>query len=120
MSEDVSRKETPMGLGAQVHRLNKTIAGMKLELISFQRKSWFIPVLARDLNDCMDDEQAFLKEIMEKMRELHTRCTHLFLLDEPIVYDGKRKWTCPYNLHLAASYENGRIVTKAAYERLWS
>ena len=54
---------------------------MKLELISFQRKSWFIPVLARDLNDCMDDEQAFLKEIMEKMRELHTRCTHLFLLD---------------------------------------
>ena len=51
---------------------------MKLELISFQRKSWFIPVLARDLNDCMDDEQAFLKEIMEKMRELHTRCTHLF------------------------------------------
>ena len=47
MSEDVSKKETPMGLGAQVHRLNKTIAGMKLELISFQRKSWFIPVLAR-------------------------------------------------------------------------
>lgn len=40
-----------------------------------------------------------------------------FLLDEPIVYDGKRKWTCPYNLHLAASYENGRIITKAAYER---
>lgn len=117
MSEDVSKKETPVGLGAQVHRLNKTIAGMKLELISFQRKSWFIPVLARDLNDCMDDEQAFLKEIMEKMRELHTRCTHLFLLDEPIVYDGKRKWTCPYNLHLAASYENGRIITKAAYER---
>ena len=117
VSEDVSKKETPMGLGAQVHRLNKTIAGMKLELISFQRKSWFIPVLARDLNDCMDDEQAFLKEIMEKMRELHTRCTHLFLLDEPIVYDGKRKWTCPYNLHLAASYENGKIITKAAYER---
>ena len=117
VSEDVSKKETPMGLGAQVHRLNKTIAGMKLELISFQRKSWFIPVLARDLNDCMDDEQAFLKEIMEKMRELHTRCTHLFLLDEPIVYDGKRKWTCPYNLHLAASYENGRIITKTAYER---
>lgn len=117
VSEDVSKKETLMGLGAQVHRLNKTIAGMKLELISFQRKSWFIPVLARDLNDCMDDEQAFLKEIMEKMRELHTRCTHLFLLDEPIVYDGKRKWTCPYNLHLAASYENGKIITKAAYER---
>ena len=117
MSEELEKKETSENLSTQVHRLNKTIARMKMELIGFQRKSWFIPVLARDLNDCMDDEQAFLKEIMEKMRELHTRCTHLFLLDEPIVYDGRRKWTCPYNLHLAASYEDGRITTKAAYER---
>ena len=117
ISENFQEKETPVGLGAQVHKLNKTISKMKLELIGFQRKSWFIPVLARDLNDCMDDEQAFLREIMEKMQELHTRCTHLFLLDEPIVYDGKRKWTCPYNLHLAASYEDGRIITNSAYER---
>ena len=117
MSEELEKKETSENLSTQVHRLNKTIARMKMELIGFQRKSWFIPVLARDLNNCMDDEQAFLKEIMEKMRELHTRGTHLFLLDEPIVYDGRRKWTCPYNLHLAASYEAGRITTKAAYER---
>ena len=117
MSEELEKKETSENLSTQVHRLNKTIARMKMELIGFQRKSWFIPVLARDLNNCMDDEQAFLKEIMGKMRELHTRCTHLFLLDEPIVYDGRRKWTCPYNLHLAASYEDGRITTKAAYER---
>ena len=117
MSEELEKKETSENLSTQVHRLNKTIARMKMELIGFQRKSWFIPVLARDLNNCMDDEQAFLKEIMEKMRELHTRGTHLFLLDEPIVYDGRRKWTCPYNLHLAASYEDGRITTKAAYER---
>ena len=116
-SEELEKKATSENLSTQVHRLNKTIARMKMELIGFQRKSWFIPVLARDLNNCMDDEQAFLKEIMEKMRELHTRCTHLFLLDEPIVYDGRRKWTCPYNLHLAASYEDGRITTKAAYER---
>ena len=117
MSEELEKEETSENLSTQVHRLNKTIARMKMELIGFQRKSWFIPVLARDLNNCMDDEQAFLKEIMEKMRELHTRCTHLFLLDEPIVYDGRRKWTCPYNLHLAASYEDGRITTKATYER---
>lgn len=117
MSEELEKKATSENLSTQVHRLNKTIARMKMELIGFQRKSWFIPVLGRDLNNCMDDEQAFLKEIMGKMRELHTRCTHLFLLDEPIVYDGRRKWTCPYNLHLAASYEDGRITTKAAYER---
>ena len=51
---------------------------MKLELIGFQRKSWFIPV-ARSLNECMENEQAFLVEIMEKMKELHARSTHLFV-----------------------------------------
>lgn len=116
-SENYEEKETPVSLCAQVHRLNKTIAKMKLELIGFQRKSWFIPVLARDLNECMENEQAFLVEIMEKMEELHARSTHLFLLDEPIVYDGKRKWTCPYNLRLAASYQDGEIKAIPAYDR---
>ena len=115
--ENLDEKDTSENYGVQLHRLNKTIARMKRELIGFQRKSWFIPVLARDLNDCMEDEQAFLRKIMEKMKELHTRSTHLFLLDEPIVYDGRRKWTCPYNLHLAASYEDGNITTKKVYER---
>ena len=54
---------------------------------------------------------------MEKMRELHTRCTHLFLLDEPIVYDGKRKWTCLITFILLQAMRMGRIITKAAYER---
>lgn len=117
VSDDYEEKETPVNLGLQVHKLNKTIARMKLELIGFQRKSWFIPVLARDLNDCMENEMDFLTIIMEKMRELHTRCTYLFLLDEPIVYDGKRKWTCPYNLHLAASYTDGEILARPAYDR---
>lgn len=55
---------------------------MKLELISFQRRSWFISSLARSLNDCMEDEYAFLLEAMENMRELRTKCTYLFLLDD--------------------------------------
>ena len=46
---------------------------MKLELISFQRRSWFIPSLARSLNDCMEDEYAFLLEVMKNMRELRTK-----------------------------------------------
>ena len=116
-SEAYQEKETPESLGMQVHRLNKTISHMKLELMRFQRKSWFIPVLARDLNECKDDEQAFLTEIMRKMRELHVRNTHLFLLDEPVSYDGKGIWSCPYNLRLAASCQDGEILARPAYGR---
>ena len=75
-----------VNLTEQIHKLNRTITNMKLELINFQRKSWFIPYLARNLNDCMDDEYAFLLSAMENMRELRTKCTYLFLLDEPVIY----------------------------------
>ena len=70
---------TPLNFVDQIHKLNRTITNMKLELINFQRKSWFIPSLARNLNDCMDDEHAFLLEAMENMRELRTKCTSSFL-----------------------------------------
>ena len=49
----------------------------------------------------MEDEYAFLLEAMENMRELRTKCTYLFLLDEPIVYHQNEKWICPQNLRLA-------------------
>lgn len=65
-------RSTPVNLTEQIHKLNRTITNMKLELINFQRKSWFIPYLARNLNDCMDDEYAFLLSAMENMRELQT------------------------------------------------
>ena len=108
---------TPVNLTEQIHKLNRTITNMKLELISFQRKSWFIPSLARSLNDCMDDEHAFLLEVMENMRELRTKCTYLFLLDEPIVYHKDEEWVCPHNLRLAAYYRNEEVDAFHLYDR---
>ncbi len=108
---------TPVNLTEQIHKLNRTITNMKLELISFQRKSWFIPSLARSLNDCMEDEHAFLLEVMENMRELRTKCTYLFLLDEPIVYHPDEEWVCPNTLRLAAYYQNEEVEAFHLYDR---
>ncbi len=110
-------QNTPVSLTEQIHKLNRTITNMKLELISFQRRSWFIPSLARNLNDCMEDEYAFLLEAMENMRELRTKCTYLFLLDEPIVYHQNEKWICPQNLRLAAYYRNEEVDAFHFYDR---
>ena len=109
---------TPLNFVDQIHKLNRTITNMKLELINFQRKSWFIPSLARNLNDCMDDEHAFLLEAMENMRELRTKCTYLFLLDEPVVYRKDDKWKCPENLRLAAYYKKEEVDAFHLYDRL--
>lgn len=110
-------QNTPVSLTEQIHKLNRTITNMKLELISFQRRSWFIPSLARSLNDCIEDEYAFLLEAMENMRELRTKCTYLFLLDEPIVYHQNEKWICPQNLRLAAYYRNEEVDAFHFYDR---
>ena len=110
-------QNTPVSLTEQINKLNRTITNMKLELISFQRRSWFIPSLARNLNDCMEDEYAFLLEAMENMRELRTKCTYLFLLDEPIVYHQNEKWICPQNLRLAAYYRNEEVDAFHFYDR---
>ena len=110
-------QNTPVSLTEQIHKLNRTITNMKLELISFQRRSWFISSLARSLNDCMEDEYAFLLEAMENMRELRTKCTYLFLLDEPIVYHQNEKWICPQNLRLAAYYRNEEVDAFHFYDR---
>ena len=108
---------TPLNLTQQIHNLNRTITNMKLELINFQRKSWFIPFLARNLNNCMENEHAFLMEAMNNIRELHTKCTYLFLLDEPVIYKKGAKWICPDNLRLAAYYHNNSTKAFHLYDR---
>ena len=107
----------PVDLTEQIQRLNRTITNMKLELISFQRKSWFFPFLARKLNACKDDEHAFLLEAMKNMRELQAKCIYLFLLDEPIVYHENEKWACPQTLKLAAYSKDNEIKAFHPYDR---
>ncbi len=104
-------------LAQEVHRLTRTISDMKTEFTNFQRKSWFIPIIARELNDYMEDEKEFCLQIMERIRELRTKASYLFLLDPPISYDGESAWTCPETLRLASFYRNGRSVSYEPSDR---
>ncbi len=101
----------------EVQSLTHTVQRMKKDFTKFQRQSWYIPVIARDLNECMGDETEFCLQVMEKVKELHTKSTYLFLLDPPISYDGIRDWECPDTLRLAAYYRNGRSVSYHPPER---
>lgn len=106
-SQDLTKKITEM---------NHTIAAMKQDLISFQRKSWLIPLLVRDLNECENDELKFHIQIMEKIKKLKASAAYVFLLDPPVSYDGT-SWSSPETLRLASSYQDGKVVAYYPYDR---
>ena len=111
------KAEQAVDLALEVQKLNRTIGNMKQEFINFQRKSWFIPIIARDLNECMDDETTFCLRVMERIKELRPNSAYLFLLDPPVTYDGERDWVCPDTLRLASYYRDGEAVTYMPYDR---
>lgn len=113
----LSELESSDELPEELHHMSRTLARLRQELVNFQRKSWFIPMLARDLNDFTEDDTGFCLELMEKIRGLHTRCAYLYLLDPPIRYDGESDWVCPDNLRLAAYCRGGQTFSYQFYDR---
>lgn len=114
---ELPEEEEAQSLSEEVHHLTRTVANMKQELVSYQRKSWFIPMLARDLNDFTEDDTGFCLEIMEKLKDLRIRSAYLYLLDPPITYDGESDWVCPETLRLAAYYRDGQAFSYQFYDR---
>lgn len=87
------------------------------ELLEYQGKSWFIPMMARDLNDCVANETEYCRQVMEKLKLLKVNAAYLFLLDHSISYDGKTEWSCPDNLYLASYCRNGESFSYQTYDR---
>lgn len=101
----------------ELARMRTEAARREERFAEFQGKSWFIPMMARDLNDCVQNEAEYCFQMMEKLRLLKAETAYLFLLDHSISYDGKSEWSCPDNLHLAAYCRDGRSFAYQTYER---
>lgn len=101
----------------ELRRIRREAAKREQQLTEYQGKSWFIPMMARDLNDYVQDETEYCYQIMEKLRLLKVNAAYLFLLDHSISYDGESEWTCPDNLYLASCYRNGESFSFQPYDR---
>ncbi len=80
---------------------------------AFQRESWFMPQISRDMMNHIDNEQKFYREAMKKISALKSRSAYLFIFERPIVHKGDEEWICPERL-LLASYHRGDLIV--AYE----
>ena len=110
-------KEKKEDAPEEIHRLRIELAEKQQEFIDFQRKSWLIPMMVRELNESADDEKGFCFHIIDTMKALGVSSCYLFLLEQPVVYDGIRDWVCPDNLQLAAYCRNGESNAYSVAER---
>lgn len=101
----------------ELKRIRYEAAQREEELLEYQGKSWFIPMMARDLNDCVEDETEYCRQVMEKLKLLKVNAAYLFLLDHSISYDGKTEWSCPDNLYLASFCRHGETFAYQTYDR---
>ncbi|MGM9603464.1 MAG: diguanylate cyclase domain-containing protein, partial [Faecousia sp.] len=101
----------------ELKRIRYEAAKREEELLEYQGKSWFIPMMARDLNDCVQDETEYCFQVMEKLKLLKVKTAYLFLLDHSVSYDGESEWTCPDNLYLASCYRHGESFAFQPYDR---
>lgn len=111
------RSIQPQEAADELRRVRRKAAKREEELLEYQGKSWFIPMMARDLNDCVQDETEYCFQVMEKLRLLKVNAAYLFLLDHSISYDGKSEWQCPDNLYLASFYRHGESFAFQPYDR---
>lgn len=101
----------------ELKRIRYEAAKREEELLEYQGKSWFIPMMARDLNDCVQDETEYCFQVMEKLKLLKVKTAYLFLLDHSLSYDGESEWSCPDNLYLASCYRHGESFAFQPYDR---
>ena len=116
----LSRDKTivqPQQAADELRRIRRKAAKREEELLEYQGKSWFIPMMARDLNDYVQDETEFCFQVMEKLKLLKANAAYLFLLDHSISYDGQSEWNCPDNLYLASFYRRGESFSFQPYDR---
>ena len=101
----------------EIERLRHESIEKQQQFVEFQRKSWLLPMMVRELNECVDDERGFCLRIMDTMKVMGVSSSYLFLLDQPIAYDGECDWCCPENLRLAACCRDGESFAYSLEER---
>lgn len=117
-SKQMHFTQTEIGKRVLIQKLTRELTETKQHEIDFQRKTWFIPMMTRELNEYMSDEHQYCLQVMNNIKRLHVENAALFLLETPTVYhrDG-RKWTCPDDLRLASYMKNGEVFSYQVYER---
>jgi len=81
------------------------------EISEDRHRTWFMPLISRDMANILDNPERMYEDAMIKMNVLGMGDTYLFLLRDSIEHDRNEKWSCPDELLLVAQTVNGEIST---------
>lgn len=87
------------------------------EYAQFQRRTWFMNFLTRDMMEEAEDEQKIFADAMEKLAMMNTKSAYLYLFSVPRIHRKGEEWHCPRSLYLAAFHENGRVTSYKPEDR---
>lgn len=87
------------------------------EYSSFQRRTWFMNFLTRDMAEQAEDEKKVFANAMEKIAMMNTKSAYLYLFSVPRIHRKGEEWHCPRSLYLAACHEKGRVTSYEPSER---
>ncbi|MDO4522685.1 MAG: GGDEF domain-containing protein [Eubacteriales bacterium] len=97
--------------------LTAELASLRKELTRFQRQSWYLPFLARNLNDYVTNEVEFCRQIILNLCKLSNRNMYLLLHEAPVSYETASAWSIPEPLYLAAYHHGNETVAYYPYDR---
>ena len=87
------------------------------EYAQFQRKTWFMNFLTRDMMEQVENEKELFANAMEKLWLMNTKSAYLYLFSVPRIHRKGEEWRCPKQMYLAACHENGRVSSYDPDER---
>lgn len=86
---------------------SKLFAESRDALAVYRHRTWFMPLISRDMANNLSSPEKMYYEAMSKLNVLGLGDSYLFILRETKKHRRNEKWTCPEELILVADTEGG-------------
>ena len=89
---------------------SKLYAETREESALYRQRTWFMPLISRDMASNLDSLKDMYENAMKKLNVIDIGDVYIFVMEEKVVNRKNDKWECPRELRLVAYTENGQVV----------
>jgi diguanylate cyclase (GGDEF)-like protein len=84
---------------------------------TYQRESWFMPLISRDMINHLSSDKEFYHSTLGRLSALGLQCSYLYVFEKPIRHLPGDPWPIPQQMYLAAYHEGSKVVAFEEDER---
>lgn len=90
---------------------SKLFAETREDLMTYRHRTWFMPLISRDMANYLDSPKDMYYDAMIKIKTLGVGDAYIFVADETITHRKGERWECPKELKLVAKTEHDEVVS---------